>query len=46
MRLAVASKLSYDSIMDMTIQERKILMDVIQEKIDAQNPKKQKQQML
>ena len=46
MRLSILSEMPYDTVTDMTYQERKLLGDVIKEKIDAQNPNKQRQQYL
>jgi hypothetical protein len=46
MRLSILSEMPYDTITDMTYQERRLLGEVIKEKIDAQTPNKQRQQFL
>jgi hypothetical protein len=46
MQLAVMSEQPYPVIMQMTNKERKILVEVIKEKSDAQNPNKQRQEYL
>jgi hypothetical protein len=46
MQLSVAAEMSYTDVARMSHNERKILVDVLQEKADAQNPKKKRQQYL
>lgn len=46
MRLAILGEMPYDSVLEMSRNERKIFAEVIKEKIDAQNPKKQRQEFL
>jgi hypothetical protein len=46
MRLSILSEMPYDTVTDMTYQERRLLGEVIKEKIDAQTPNKQRQQYL
>lgn len=46
MQLAISSGLSYEEITRMSYNERKIMLVVLQEKIDAENPKRSRQQLL
>lgn len=46
MRLSIMSEMPYDTVVDMTHNERIILADVIQEKIAAQNPNKKSQKLV
>lgn len=43
MRLTILGPIPYDDVVNMTHSERKILVDVVRERSDAQNPNKQKQ---
>ena len=45
-QLAITSNFDYESVMQMSHNERRILIDVLKEKADAENPNKQSQQML
>ncbi len=46
MRLSLLADMPYDTITEMTHLERRLLADVVREKIDAQTPNKQRQQYL
>lgn len=46
MRLSILAEMPYDTVTDMTATERRLLGEVIKEKIDAQTPNKQRQQYL
>ena len=40
MRICVIGNIPYDNVINMTYNERKILIEVIKEKIESQNPDK------
>jgi|TARA_R110000851_G_C13021200_1_gene560198 hypothetical protein len=46
MELSVAAKQSYEQICNLTPNERVILYEVLTEKAEAMNPKKQQQKMV
>lgn len=46
MRLAILGEMPYDSVLEMSRNERKILSEVIKEKLEAQNPNKKSQAMV
>jgi hypothetical protein len=46
MGLSVAANMSYEDIVSMSHDEREILAEVLTEKAEAQNPKKQSQRQL
>lgn len=43
MKLSVLAPLPYSDVIDMTFKERTVLMEVLQERMDANSPNKQRQ---